>query len=261
MPPGLYPLVAESLEKAPERRPSPSRVLDLLGAEPPAAPRPPATRVPAQTQAQAQAGPRARAEPRTEAVEVTAGLLEKPTRRTENGGCLAILGIPSPAIGAPVGIVLSLPVVTAATSLFGPVALVTGVVVSGGRPLVRHTVQLTAGHLHCRVRDRRWSSPWTDISRVAVRSTRPGARGERRWQLTAVLREGAPVPKDFSGKGGKEAVPALHFDASEDPRPALRRLDAGLRTYAGDRYAPDAALTAYLDLPPAVTSPGGPVPG
>ncbi|MEU2550045.1 serine/threonine-protein kinase [Streptomyces roseolus] len=248
VPPGLYPLVAECLEKSPERRPSPSRVLDLLGTEPPAAPRPPA-RVPAP------------AAPRTEAVEVTAGLLEKPTRRTENGGCLAILGILSAGVGIPLGMVLSLPVVTATTALLGLAALVTGVVVSSGQPLVRHTVQLTTDHLHCRVRDRRWSSPWADVSRVTVRSTRPGTRGERRWQLAAVLREGAPVPKGFSGKGGKESVLALHFDASEDPRPALRRLDAGLRTYAGDRYAPDAGLTAYLDLPPAVTSPGGPAPG
>ncbi|MEU9857678.1 serine/threonine-protein kinase [Streptomyces sp. NPDC047974] len=237
VPPSLYALVAECLEKSPERRPSASRVLDLLGAEPSAAPRPPVTRVPA---------PPA---PRTEAVEVTAGLLDRPTRRTENGGCLAILGIVSPSVGVPLGMILSLPVVTLATALLGLAALVTGVVVSGGQPLVRHTVQLTADHLHCRVRDRRWSSPWADVSRVTVRPTKPGARGERRWQLAAVLREGVSVPKDFSGKGRHEAVMALHFDASEDPGPALRRLDAGLRRHAGHRYAPDTGLTAFLDRP------------
>ncbi|MFF9339844.1 serine/threonine-protein kinase [Streptomyces sp. NPDC014773] len=253
VPPGLCPLVADCLDKSPDLRPTPSGVLNvLLG--PAAAPRP--------------APPRSHADavPRGDGaagriVEVTAGIVEKPTRRSERGGCLAMLGIAAPCVGVPLGLVLSLPVVTATAALLGLAAFVAGVVLTGGQPLVRHTVQLTTDHLHCRAHDRRWSSPWADVSRVTVRCTRPGARGERRWQLAVFLHAGVPVPKGFSGKGGREAVMALHFDPSEDPAPALRHLDAGLRRFAGERYAPDAVLTAFLDRPPTATSPAGPAPG
>ncbi|MEU3607408.1 serine/threonine-protein kinase [Streptomyces sp. NPDC035033] len=258
VPPALLPLVADCLDRSPDLRPTPSGVLNVLlgpAAPAPATPPPlPRTRVDA-----APAPPGADAAARI--VEVTAGIVERPTRRAQNGGCLAALGVLCPVAGVPVGFALSLPVVTLTTVVLGLAALVTGLVVAGGQPLVRHTVQLTADHLHCRVRGRRWSSAWTDVSRVTVRPTVPGARGERRWQLAARLREGAPVPQGFSGKGEREAVMALHFDDSEDPVPALRRLDAGLRRHAGDRYSPDAVLTAFLDRPPTATSPGGPVPG
>ncbi|MFI8367925.1 hypothetical protein [Streptomyces sp. NPDC085466] len=126
---------------------------------------------------------------------------------------------------------------------------------------IRSTVLLTADHLHGEIRGKHWSSPWTDVSRVTVRLARPADRHGRLWQLDAVLREGAPVPKGFKGQGDRGAVLALHFDASEDPRPAPGRLDAGLRRHAGDRYAPDPGLTAYLDRPPPVTSPDAPAPG
>lgn len=255
VPPALHPLVADCLEKSPEWRPTPSGILNaLLGpgaAEPATPPRTHVDAVPPPSGAGAAA----------QIVEVTAGLVEKPTRRAENGGCLVVLGILVPCVGVPLGLVLALPVVAVATALLGVAAFVAGAVAAGGQPLVRHTVQLTADHLHCRVRDRRWSSPWTDVSRVTVRSAKPGAGEERWWQLAALLREGAPVPRGFSGKSGREAVMALHFDASEDPGAALRRLDAGLRRYAGDRYSPDAALTAFLDRPPPATSPDAPVPG
>ncbi|MEU8885890.1 serine/threonine-protein kinase [Streptomyces hydrogenans] len=252
VPPDLWPLVADCLDKSPDLRPTPSGVLNILlgpdAAEAASRPAPPRPTAPAPGGA-------------GRIVEVTAGVVEKPTRRSERGGCLAILGIAAPCVGVPLGLVLSLPVVTLTAALLGLVAFVAGVVLTGGQPLVRHTVQLTTDHLHCRAHDRRWSSPWTDVSLVTVRSTRPGVRGERRWQLAALLHSGAPVPKGFSGKGGREAVMALHFDPSEDPAPALRRLDAGLRRFAGDRYSPDALLTAFLDRPPTATSPDAPAPG
>ncbi|MFB7343515.1 hypothetical protein ACFCZ6_25970 [Streptomyces hydrogenans] len=42
-------------------------------------------------------------------------------------------------------------------------------------------------------------------------------------------------------------IARITLRASEDPRPALRRLDDALCEYAGRRYSPDPDLTAYLD--------------
>ncbi|MFE0336101.1 hypothetical protein [Streptomyces sp. NPDC058955] len=74
-------------------------------------------------------------------------------------------------------------------------------------------------------------------------------RGGRRGTLPAAIRPraGLTVPVGFAGKDGWDGAMRLEFDASEDPRPALRRLDEALRHRAGARYSPDPALTAYLD--------------
>ncbi|MEV6358571.1 hypothetical protein [Streptomyces hydrogenans] len=114
---------------------------------------------------------------------------------------------------------------------------------------VRRTVELTDAHLHCRFQDRRWSLPWPDVTRVTVQPEKANARGERRWRLAADIRPraGLTVPVGFAGKAGWDGAMRLEFDASEDPRPALRRLDEALRHHAGARYSPDPALTAYLD--------------
>ncbi|MEU2654720.1 serine/threonine-protein kinase [Streptomyces sp. NPDC007325] len=268
VPPALRELVAACLEKAPARRPSPSLVLDLLGhgdraggAGPTTPPPPPATAVsqPARADAVADPGTVPAFSPVDPVTRVTAGVAEKPSLRSESGGCLAILGI--------TGLLVSVGALAYSVTVAGVIAgaavlaFVLGAVLLRGQPAVRSTVLLTADHLHGEIRDKHWSSPWTDVSRVTVRQARPADRHGRLWQLDALLREGAPVPKRFKGEGDRGAALQLHFDDSEDPRPALGRLDAGLRRHAGDRYAPDPGLTAYLDRPPPVTSPDAPAPG
>ncbi|MFI0827332.1 hypothetical protein ACH4Q7_23075 [Streptomyces roseolus] len=138
---------------------------------------------------------------------------------------------------------------TAVTAAVGLLAFFLGGALIDGAPPVRRTVLLTADHLHCRFQDRRWSLPWPDVTHITVGPAKAGGRGGRHWELSATVRPraGLTVPVGFAGKDGRNGAMRLAFDASEDPRPALRRLDGGLRRYAGVRYSPDPALTAYLD--------------
>ncbi|MFF9143733.1 serine/threonine-protein kinase [Streptomyces sp. NPDC014861] len=257
VPPGLRGLVAACLEKAPQRRPSASRILDLLSpgtATPEPRPRPravdraaAAARVPKTAKAPDPARvPKAAA---LQTVVVSSGLLETPSRRENTGGCLAGAGALAAVPGA---ILLAFFVpwpTTALTAAIGAlVFLLAGAVLSGVPPL-RRTVVLTADHLHCRFQDRRWSLRWPDVTHVTIRPEKAGSREGRRWQLAATVRPraGLAVPVGFTGKSERDGLMRLDFDASEDPRPALRRLDEGLRRYAGVRYSPDPALTAYLN--------------
>ncbi|MFD4374430.1 serine/threonine-protein kinase [Streptomyces sp. NPDC058486] len=259
VPPSLRPLIAACLEKTPQRRPSASRVLDLLSPDTPAPAPAPAPAPEARPRTADRAVPETARFPATaqaprteglwETVEVSAGLLDAPSRRTESGGCLGIFGGLALVPGAIVLAFFAPWPATAVTAAIGLLAFVLGVVVTNGAPPVRRTVQLTALHLHCRFQDRRWSSPWPDVAHVTVRPTREGARGERHWQLVATLQEGMTAPAGFARKGERQGAMGLDFDASEDPRPALRRLDETLHRFAGTRYSPDPALTAYLDRP------------
>ncbi|MFF2774770.1 serine/threonine-protein kinase [Streptomyces sp. NPDC058052] len=244
VPPALRALVAACLEKAPERRPSASRILALLGADAPAlAPRP---RPDDRTDARTAWVPETVTAPET--VEVSAGLLDVPSRRKDQeywaqlGSALTV--VPS---GAVVLVFFPWPIAAATSAALLLGFLLWGAFIDAAPP-VRRTVLLSAGHLDCRFQRRHWSSPWPDVTRVTVRRTRKGARGRRHWQLAATLRAGVRVPAGFDGEGDRgSAAMALVFDASEDPRPALRRLDEALRRHAGVRYSPDPALTAYLD--------------
>ncbi len=98
-------------------------------------------------------------------------------------------------------------------------------------------------------------SPRPDENDPAYRAAElPGSAGvataralSRFYAATLGPRPGLTVPVGFAGKGERDGAMRLEFDASEDPRPALRRLDEALRRHAGVRYSPDPALTAYLD--------------
>ncbi|MFJ8132377.1 serine/threonine-protein kinase [Streptomyces hydrogenans] len=251
VPPALRAVLLACLDKSPDPRPTPSRILDLLGADAPAPA--PATRTAGRANAKTAGLPETAKAPENaglpETVEISAGLLDTPSRRTGRGGCLVFSGVLTAVPGAIVLAFFAPWPATAATAGVGLLAFLLGGALLDGVPPVRRTVLLTDGHLHCRFQDRRWSLPWPDVTRVTVQPAKENARGEHRWQLAAVIRPraGLTVPVGFAGKGGWDGAMRLEFDASEDPRPALRRLDEALRHRAGARYSPDPALTAYLD--------------
>ncbi|MER5740305.1 serine/threonine-protein kinase [Streptomyces sp. NPDC002262] len=251
VPPSLRPLVADCLDKSPDLRPTPSGVLNvLLGPDAAGRPAPPRPRAAGRADAEAAGAPGPAEATETAVpdgtVEVSAGLLAEPSRRSDNGGCLVFLGGLTVLPGSVVVALFAPWLVAALVAGVGLAVFVAGGFLLSGQPTVRRTVTLTGAHLHCRSQQRVWSSAWPDVARVTVRPATEGARDERRWQVAATLRKGVPVPTGFAGKGG-EAAMRLDFDASEDPRPALRELDAALRRHAGERYSPDAVLTAYLD--------------
>ncbi|MFE9045164.1 protein kinase [Streptomyces sp. NPDC007818] len=286
VPGSLRALVAACLEKAPERRPSASQVLDLLS---PATPAPgpvpgprPGSRTSARAETRAAGSPVAETDPDAakapetapapetarpkaarvpepvgapeaagsdETVEVSAGLSDGPGRRPDRGGCLAVSGA---FVAVPGAIVLAFFApwpVAALTAALGLLGFLLGGALIDLAPPVRRTVLLTADRFHWRSQDRRWSLPWLDVTHVTVRPAKASARGERHWRLTVTVRPrgGLTVPADFAGEGEQVGSLPLEFDASEDPRPALGRLDEALRRYAGVRYSPDPSLTAYLD--------------
>ncbi|MFJ6407000.1 serine/threonine-protein kinase [Streptomyces hydrogenans] len=261
VPQGLRPLVAACLEKAPEQRPSASRILDLLvpggsaDAEATSTRQAPRTPEPAPREAPDAPGAPDAPQPRElsgttelpETVEVSAGLRKGPSGRIHGGGGLMAIGTMVVVFGTVFGLSES-GALAAAVAGGGVLLFLLGAVIAMGDKPARRTVKLTAGHFHCQEeRGRHWSSRWPEVTRVTVRPARNGGRSRHYWQLAATLREDMTVPFGFDGEGPHEAAMEFEFDDSEDPRPALRRLDDALRRYAGERYVPDATLTGYLD--------------
>ncbi|MFB7360699.1 hypothetical protein [Streptomyces hydrogenans] len=253
MPPALRPLIASCLHKASDSRPSASQLLDLLGAGTPARgdtpPTLPIPDIPEEGTAEPRAPELPVPEPVTaEPVVVSAGLLDKQTWSTINGARLAMFAAGSVpgSFGVLVFTQLSW-TAFAATLASGALALGLGAALHNGQPPVRRTIRVTTDHLECLVMQLHWTSPWADIARITLRPQKEGARDVRMWMLNARFHKGAPLPAGFGDKKEREANMAFEFDASEDPRPALRRLDDALCEYAGRRYSPDPDLTAYLD--------------
>ncbi|MFE0336102.1 serine/threonine-protein kinase, partial [Streptomyces sp. NPDC058955] len=187
VPPGLRAVLLACLDKAPGPRPTPSRILDLLGADAPAPVPAPATR----TAARADAVPEPAKAPESglpDTVEVTAGLLDAPSRRTDRGGCLVFFGVLAAAPGALVLAFFAPWPATAATAGAGLLAFLLGGVLLNGVQPVRRTVLLTDGHLHCRFQNRHWSLSWPDVTRVTVRAPQESAPGERRRDHPPPLR-------------------------------------------------------------------------
>ncbi|MFB7182556.1 hypothetical protein ACFCYI_33190 [Streptomyces sp. NPDC056257] len=113
-------------------------------------------------------------------------------------------------------------------------------------PPLQRVVMLTGERLRCRMQDLEWSSPWTDVERITVKPLPHDSGNERRWEVSASLRREVKIPPGFDTGVKNRAAMSLEFDRREDPLPAIRRLDDGLRRFAGERYARHAALAALL---------------
>ncbi|MEU9085935.1 serine/threonine-protein kinase [Streptomyces sp. NPDC048357] len=258
VPDGLRGVVAGCLEKAPERRPSASQVLDRLNgddaeeAAPRPAPAPGPDAVPATAtaplmevdarQKQDESVPGVSA---PDVVEVRAGLVRQ-------RGKAATVWLWGMVIGA--FLMLSSLFVEWAGRVWFAAFLALGFVMSMVAlrfvlrlPPLQRVVTLTGERLRCRVQDLEWSSPWTDVERITVKPLRNGSGNERQWEVSASLRREVKIPPAFvTGVKNRAAMP-LEFDEREDPLPAMRRLDDGLRRFAGKRYARHVALAALLD--------------
>ncbi|MFF3672629.1 serine/threonine-protein kinase [Streptomyces sp. NPDC002120] len=255
VPDGLRGVVAGCLEKAPERRPSASQVLDRLNGDD-----------------AEDAAPRPAPAPGPDAVPRTAPLTEADVRQMQDE---PVPGVSDPEVvevraglvlqrGKAVTVwlwVMAIGVLLMLSSMFVEWAgwvwfaafLGLGFVMSmvGSQVLVRlpplqRVVTLTGERLRCRMQDLEWSSPWADVERITVKPLPHDSGDERRWEVSASLRREVKIPTGFVTGVKNRAGMLLAFDKREDPRPALRRLDDGLRRFAGERYARHAALAALL---------------
>ncbi|MGW6981391.1 bifunctional serine/threonine protein kinase/MFS transporter [Streptomyces sp. NPDC054932] len=263
VPDGLRGVVAGCLEKAPERRPSASQVLDRLNGDDAedAAPRPaPAPSPDAVPTTAPRTAPLTEADARRKqdesvpggsdphVVEVRAGLVRQ-------RGKAAAVWLWVMAIGAL--LMVSSMFVEWAGWVWFAAFLVLGFVMTmvalpfiARLPPLQRVVTLTGERLRCRVQDQEWSFPWTDVERITVKPLVNGSGNERQWEVSASLRHEVKIPPGFVTGVKNRAGMSLQFDKREDPLPSMRRLDDGLRRFAGKRYARHVALAALLDDAP-----------
>ncbi|MEV7618150.1 serine/threonine-protein kinase [Streptomyces sp. NPDC089799] len=254
VPNGLRGVVAGCLEKAPERRPSASQVLDRLNgddaedAAPRTAPGPAPDAVPRTaplTEADARQDESVPRVSDPDVVEVRAGLVRQ-------RGKAATLWLWVMAIGTL--LMLSSPFVEWAGRVWFAAFLALGFVMTmvalpfmARLPPLQRVVTLTGERLRCRGQHQEWSSPWTDVERITVKPVQNGSGNERRWEVSVSLWRKVKIPPGFVTGVKNRAGMSLEFDKREDPLPAMRRLDDGLRRFAGKRYTRHVALATLLD--------------
>ncbi|MEU9160674.1 serine/threonine-protein kinase [Streptomyces sp. NPDC048424] len=256
VPDGLRGVVAGCLQKAPERRPSASQVLDRLNGDDAedAAPRPAPAPGP---DAVPRTAPLTEADARQKQDEPVSGVSDPDVVEVRAGlvrqqGKAATVWLSVMAIGALL-MLSSMFVEWAGWAWFAAFLALGFAMTMVALPFIvrlpplQRVVTLTGEQLRCRAQDLEWSVPWTDLERITVRPPRSASANERHWEVSASLRHGVKIPPGFVTGVKNRAGVSLDFDKREDPVPAMRRLDDGLRRFAGKRYARHVALAALLD--------------